>query len=42
MFNHQLVYQVVIWAFLGIILWRAKVALTEITDDNYKTSVLAK
>ncbi len=27
MYNEQLVYKVVIWAFLGISLWKEKVAL---------------
>ncbi len=27
MYNDQLVYKVVIWAFLGITLWKEKVAL---------------
>ncbi len=27
MYNHQLVYKVVIWAFFGISLWTEKVAL---------------
>ncbi len=28
MYNDQLVYEVEIWAFYGIILWKEKVALT--------------
>ncbi len=28
MYNDQLVYKVVIWAFFGISLWKEKVALT--------------
>ncbi len=28
MYNDQLVYKVVIWAFFGISLWKDKVALT--------------
>ncbi len=32
MYNDQVVYKVVIWAFFGISLWKEKVAL--ITDIN--------
>ncbi len=30
MYNDQLVYEVVIWAFLGISLWKEKVALKSV------------
>ncbi len=34
MYNDQLVYNVVIWAFFGISLWTEKVALTYKTPSN--------
>ncbi len=33
MYNEQLVYKVVIWAFGGISLWTEKVALTNVSDN---------
>ncbi len=34
MYNDQLVYKVIIWAFFGISLWKEKVALTRISHNH--------
>ncbi len=33
MYNDQLIYKVVIWAFFGISLWKERVALNLVTFD---------
>ncbi len=40
MYNDQLVYKVVIWAFVGISLWKSKVALNDICDPDQPSNVM--